>query len=407
MTNTLAIWLHDTKVAFVDEERQRLSLTYTPLAIEKFPSGTPLLSLALPVRTEKFGNGVVRPFLDGLLPEGDSRRVLAEDFRLRADDTFGLIKALGRDCAGALVIQPLELEPPRNATTTTADPLTDDALVALVSKLRTTPLGIDQHVRISLAGVQEKLLLTLMPDGKWGRPVDGTPSTHILKPQIRGYPKSVENEAFCMRLARHLGLPVANVETLNIAGGQFIVIERFDRRLDSNGNVERIHQEDLCQAMKMAPTKKYEEDGGPSLRKFAAILQATDPDSLDRLLCALILHVLVGNGDAHGKNYSLIHLTSGALKMAPLYDIMSTLYYGDDRLAMYVDNVRRIEKVTVERIVNEGTSWGMSRKHVKEIVTQLLDSIKPAMERAADETAGIPNEILEIVSAQLSRLQSA
>jgi serine/threonine-protein kinase HipA len=105
MSDRLAIWLYDTKVATVEQERRRMSLQYTPEAIQTFPAGTPLLSLRLALRRERFPNGVVRSFLDGLLPEEDARRLIAQDLGLRADDTFALAGALGRDCAGALVIQ--------------------------------------------------------------------------------------------------------------------------------------------------------------------------------------------------------------------------------------------------------------------------------------------------------------
>src|SRR5712691_3503076 len=175
MPRRLAIWLYGTKVAIVDEDRRRLRLTYTPEALVSFPAGTPLLSLKLPLTADRYPNGLTRNFLDGLLPEGDPRRAIAEDFGLRADDTFGLAEALGRDCAGALVIQPDDEPAPPPPTTLTAEPLSEDVLATLVDNLRNAPLGADRRVRISLAGVQEKLILTRMPDGTWGRPVGGTP----------------------------------------------------------------------------------------------------------------------------------------------------------------------------------------------------------------------------------------
>ena len=405
MTDRLAIWLYRTKVAIVEEERHRLRLEYTPEAIQSFPGGTPLLSLRLPLTMERFPNGIVRPFLDGLLPEGDARRTLAEDFRLRADDTFGLARALGRDCAGALVIQPDDEPAPPEPTTLTAGPLTEEALAALVANLRSAPLGADSRVRISLAGVQEKLLLTRLPDGTWGRPVDGTPSTHILKPEIRGYPQTVENEAFCMRLARRLGIPVADVETTTVAGRRLIVVSRYDRTVHPSGAVERIHQEDFCQATGTAPLKKYQDDGGPSLRQIAEIVRATDPESLSSLLSAVTLNVVVGNGDAHAKNFSLLHEASGALRLAPLYDVMSTLFYGDDRLAMHIDNIRHTNRVTVDRIVNEAAAWGVSRATAKAIVSELLANIPEAAERAADDTPGAPQEIRKIITDSVARLK--
>jgi len=405
MAEELAVWLYGMKVATVEAERRRLRLSYTPEALARYPGGTPLLSLALPVSAEQFGSGVVRPFLDGLLPEGEPRRAIAEDLRLRADDTFGLVRALGRDCAGAIVIQPADKAAPPPSMTTTAEPLSDDELAELIANLRTVPLGAGDRVRISLAGVQEKLLLTRLPDGRWGRPVDGTPSTHILKPEIRGFPHTVENEAFCMRLARNLGLPVADIETIRVGERALIVVSRYDRLVDADGHVERVHQEDLCQATRTPPQKKYQADGGPSLRSLATILSATDPASLGTLLRAVVLHVLVGNGDAHAKNYSLLHEPSGALRLAPLYDVMSTLFYRDDRLAMYVDDVRRTDRVTVGRIVKEASSWGMARTTASETLNELLERVPAAVQQAEIDTPGLPEEISVIVASQLERIR--
>ncbi len=406
MVDRLAVWLYGAKVAIIERDRRRLRLEYLPEAMETIPFGTPLLSLTLPLTNERFGSGVVRPFLDGLLPEGDSRRALAEKLGLRADESFGLISALGRDCAGAVVIQPDDEPAPPSPTVLSAEPLTDEALGDLVANLRAAPLGVDQRVRISLAGVQEKLLLTRMPDGRWGRPVDGTPSTHILKPEIAAFPHAVENEAFCMRVAKHLGLPVAAVETTVVGSRKLIVVERYDRLILPDGNVTRLHQEDFCQATGVQPDRKYEEDGGPSLRRIAGILQsAASSDAVETLLRMVTLNVLIGNGDAHAKNFSLLHEPSGALHLAPAYDLMSTLFYGDDRLAMYIDHVRRTDRVTTDRLMKEATAWGLSRTQAPDIVGQLLDAIPEAVERADEETPGVPPEIKQIIASQVDRLR--
>jgi serine/threonine-protein kinase HipA len=326
---------------------------------------------------------------------------------VRPDDTYGLVAALGRDCAGAVVIQPADDPPPPRPTTATAEPLTSNELEALVANLRSAPLGAGGRVRISLAGVQEKLVLTRMPDGNWGRPVDGTPSTHILKPEIAAYPQTVENEAFCMRLARHLGLAVAAVQTTEVAGRKLIVVERYDRTLSADGSVERIHQEDFCQATGTTPDMKYEEDGGPSLRRIAGILQSlAAPDSLISLLQAVTLNVLIGNGDAHAKNLSLLHEASGALTLAPLYDLMCTLHYGDDRLAMYIDDVRRTNRVTIERLANEAVYWGISRERATATIDGLLAQAPAAIAAARAETRGVPKEMISVVERQLKHLRS-
>jgi serine/threonine-protein kinase HipA len=408
VSDDLAVWLYGDRVATIAPMRGRPRLAYTDEALARYDLGTPLLSLSLPVANLSYPQGVVRAFLDGLLPEGSFRLSIARDVGVRQDDTYGLIEALGRDCAGAIVIQPSDEPPPPAATTTTAERLRPGEIDELVENLRSAPLGAGGRVRVSLAGVQEKLVLTRMPDGSWGRPVDGTPSTHILKPEIAAYPQTVENEAFCMRVAKHLGLEVAAVETTEIAGRKLIVIERYDRIVGADGSVERIHQEDFCQATGTPPDTKYEEDGGPSLERVADILQAfATPDSLEKLLQATTLNVLLGNGDAHGKNLSLLHHGSGALTLTPLYDLMSTLHYGDYRLAMSINSVQRSDRVTADRIANEAVRWGMSRQRATSTVADLLQRAPAAIAAARSETDGVPDGLRSTVEGQLALLLSS
>jgi serine/threonine-protein kinase HipA len=245
-----------------------------------------------------------------------------------------------------------------------------------------------------------------MPDGGWGKPIDGTPSTHILKPEIRGFPDSVVNEAFCMRLAGHLGLPSAEVEVIEVSGRPMLLVARYDRVVHDDGRVERIHQEDLCQAFGVLPAMKYEDHGGSSLRAIANMVAAIEPKSLFELLRMVVLHVMVGNGDAHAKNHSLLHETSGAIRLAPVYDVMSTLFYKLNRLAMYIDNVKATDEVTADRILNEFTSWGLSKGTAAEALAELTDRAPAAIAAARAETPGLPAAIPRIVRSQLSRLAS-
>jgi serine/threonine-protein kinase HipA len=405
VADKLAVWLYGDHVASIERDRRGPRLTYTELALGQYPLGTPLLALSLPIQTRTHPQGVVRSFLDGLLPEGEPRRVIARDFGVSASDTYGLIRALGQDCAGAVVIQPEDDPPPRSPTTVTAEPLSIEDIDSIVRDLRNAPLGAGGRVRISLAGVQEKLVLTRMPDGRWGRPVDGTPSTHILKPENAAYPMTVENEAFCMRVAKHLDLLVADVETTVISNRKLLVVERYDREVAPDGTVRRIHQEDFCQATGIPPETKYEEDGGPSLSRIAGILATVaTPDSLERLLAAVVVNSLLGNGDAHAKNFSLLHERTGALRLSPLYDLLSTLHYGDDHLAMYVDGVHRTSRVTSDRILSESTKWGMSAALASDVIGDLLSRASDAITAAHDELPEIPDELVTNIREQLKRV---
>jgi serine/threonine-protein kinase HipA len=406
MADELALWLYGDRVATVSREpNNRLRLRYTHEALARYELGTPLLSIGLPLTDVPYPNAKTRSFLDGLLPEEDQRRAVAEQLDLNSNDTFGLIRALGLDCAGAIVVQPDESPAPRQATTLTAAPLTDEEIVERVANLRSAPLGVSDRVRISLAGVQEKLLLTRMPDGRWGEPIDGTPSTHILKPEGRDFPNTVENEAFCIRVARNIGLRTASIETTEYGGRKLVVVQRYDRIIGGAGDVERVHQEDFCQVLSLSPKTKYQDGGGPSLKKIALVLrQFARPDSLSRLLQATYVNVLVGNGDAHGKNISLLHHRDGSIELTPVYDVVSTLHYVDGDLAMYIDDVHKTSRVTRQRLTNEAVSWGMREESALLIVGDLSERAPEAIERARDETPGVPDGILRIVQSQLTRL---
>ncbi len=408
MAEDLAVWLYGTQVARISLDRGRLRLQYTDDALQRYPLGTPLLSLSLPLAGQRYPHGVVRPFVDGLLPEGESRAAIANDVGLLRDDTFGLIRALGRDCAGAIVIQPAAEPAPPPPSTLRAEPLDDAGLEQLVANLRGAPLGVSGRVRVSLAGIQEKLLLTRRPDGTWGRPVDGTPSTHILKPEVAANPNTVENEAFCMRFARHLGVPTAPIETAVVGRRPLIVVERYDRLVHEDGTVERIHQEDFCQAIAVPPERKYQEDGGPSFRRIAEILEtAVSPDALELLLQAVTINVLIANGDAHAKNFSLLHDPAGTLRLAPLYDLICTLVYGDDRLAMYIDNVQRTNRVTTDRLISEAAAWGLSHRRAEAVIAALLDRAPAALQAARDETDMLADDVPGVVQSQLDRLRDS
>ena len=196
---------------------------------------------------------------------------------------------------------------------------------------------------------------------------------------------------------------------IEVEGRKLIVIERFDRTVDAQGTVTRVHQEDLCQALGTPPKNKYQEDGGPSLRNVAAVLMSvTERSALERLLRVVTLNVALGNADAHGKNFSLLHLEDLSLRLAPLYDLMSTLAYRaegvTEHMSMYVDSAQRIDRVTSDRLVAEATAWGLARSHAIAIVTDLLGRLPEAVRRAREEIDGLPAALLPAYEAQMERL---
>jgi serine/threonine-protein kinase HipA len=406
---SLAVWYGNERIATIQQRRDhKLRLTYDDAALRRYAPGTPLLSVTLPV-AGRIEPHAVRAFLEGLLPEGEPRRVIASDLGIVASDTYAMIAALGAECAGAFVILPDDHPAPAPVIATAmATPLSASQLAELVANLRSAPLGVSEDVRLSLGGVQEKLVLTRMTDGVWGTPTNGAPSTHILKPDIAEFPNTVENEAFCMRLAKRLGLPVAAVQTTAAGGRALLVVERYDRQVATDGTVERIHQEDLCQALAVLPEHKYEDRGGPSLRNVARILQTgVSPADIEALLRAVVLNVLIGNCDAHGKNFALLHERPGVFLLAPLYDLLSTLAYSGHttRMSMYIDSQQDMRRVTSDRIINEAASWGMSRRRAIAVVDDILTRAPAAADAAMAESGAPPSEVRAIFDTQLARLR--
>jgi serine/threonine-protein kinase HipA len=289
------------------------------------------ISLSLPTTQTSFTASQSRPFFEALLPEGTVREQIAAQLKLAVTDSYSLLAALGRDCAGALQIA----EARRMSEPPSARWLDSGELDALIAELPSHPLGIDTNddrLRLSLAGVQRKAVLVRDNAGRFGQPLHGLPSTHILKPDLAtsDYPAIAVNEYFCMRLARAVGLPVANVELTTIAERPCLVVERFDRD-SATEPVLRLHQEDLCQALGITPDFKYQLPDW-RLPSYEALGNLLDEHSIrpgaDRLAAAesAVFHFLVGNADAHAKNISLLHDEEG-VRLAPLYDIVSTEAY--------------------------------------------------------------------------------
>jgi serine/threonine-protein kinase HipA len=289
------------------------------------------ISLSLPVDREGFTPAETRPFFEALLPEGAVRDQIAAQFKLVPSDSYGLLAELGRDCAGALQI----VAERRMSDSPSVRWLTEPEFGDLIEDLPRHPFGVrpeDGRLRLSLVGVQRKAVLVRAEAGEFGEPLDGMPSTHILKPDLPGsdYPGLATNEFFCMRLADRCGLSAAKVELIVVAGRPCVVVERFDRDRSSSPPA-RLHQEDLCQALGLTPDFKYQHPGEavPSYRALAELLdEHSNRPGVDRLEVAraAVFNFMVGNADAHAKNISLLHSDDG-VALAPLYDLVSTAAY--------------------------------------------------------------------------------
>ncbi len=290
------------------------------------------VSLALPLREERYAGAPVFAVLDNLLPDSDAiRRRIAERVGAGGVDAYHLLAAVGRDCVGALQFLPDGSEPgPPGALR--ARRLGDDDIARLIANLQPAPLGLgrDDDFRISIAGVQEKTAL-LFWKGHWHKPLGTTATTHILKPSIGRLPNgidlshSVENEFLCLKLIAALGLPSAGVEMREFDGRRVLVVERFDRLWTRDRRLLRLPQEDCCQALAVPPSLKYESEGGPGIRTLLDLLKGSDEPAKDRstFLRAVIIFWLLGATDGHAKNFSLRLSPGGGFRLTPLYDVIS------------------------------------------------------------------------------------
>ncbi|HTR94067.1 MAG TPA: HipA domain-containing protein [Trebonia sp.] len=403
----LHVWLGGRVVADLTVNRQRVAqLRYRGDYVAERGEGALGLSVPLPVTSRRFRGDLVEYWMESLLPEGETRTILEQYFGVRRGDGFALLAALGRDCAGAVAILP----PGEDllGDVSALQPLSLAEIAQAVGTLRQHPLGVDQDVRVSLGGLQSKLLLVQV-DGGWARPVGGTPSTHILKPDPPEFPGLVASEAFAQRLAALAGLDAAEVRLETFGDRLVLVVTRFDREL-RGGRLVRRHQEDGCQALgtnPSGPANYQASDGRISYQRLAAVLAAhasDQTDQLSRLGAMVTFTVAIGNTDAHLRNHSFMHGT-GTLSLAPVYDAAPTVQFAGTRdLALWVGGQAMLAVVTSGHIVRELASWGMETDEAAEVVGSTLERTAGALNKAAQLTPEVPRSVVEACEARVDRL---
>ena len=354
------------------------------------------LSQSLPL-DGSFGSPAVAAYFAGLLPEGRPRELLARQLGVSVGNDFALLEQLGGDTAGAVSLLPPGAPPPDGGGTD-VEWLDDQGLAQLIDELPRRPMHADPdgEYRLSLAGVQDKLPVVVGADGRIGLTKGGTPSTHILKTPIDRLPETVPNEAYSLRLGRLLGVETVRAGPSRVLGREYLLVERYDRRIGEQGP-ERLHQEDFCQALGIPTARKYEAEGGPGLADcFALIRGATTVPAREaiKLLDYVALSVLVGNHDAHAKNYSLLY-TPGSIgaTLAPAYDVLSTVVYRkiqpmSRRMAMKIGGEYRpdyVESRHVDRLLESaGLGVGAARRRLRGVAARAPAAAVEAR-RLADE----------------------
>ncbi|MDP8236603.1 MAG: type II toxin-antitoxin system HipA family toxin [Candidatus Erginobacter occultus] len=394
--SALMVYLNSERVGRLEEDAGgELRFSYDQVWLEK-PGALPL-SRSLPLRSADFTGKQARAFFAGLLPEEEPRRQIAKILGISVSNDFAMLAGIGGECAGAVSLLP-EGEVPPDAAGGRHRRLTEPEVQGIVAELPRWPLLAGQDgLRLSLAGARDKLPV-IVQNKAISLPLGNTPSTHILKPEPDRFSGLAVNEMFCMTLARAVGLDVPDIIFRRVGEKPCLLVERYDRVTDEAGVTIRIHQEDFCQALGLPPERKYQAEGGPTLSDCIALLRdwSTAPVlDISAFINGLIFNVLIGNTDAHGKNYSLLY-SGRERRLAPLYDLVSTLSWPElsRTLAMKIGGCDSIHAFSLgdwkKMAGKSGLGWPMLRERMAkncQAVLSKLDIVRQLTGNHGEETA--------------------
>ena len=387
MARRVDVYLHRNLVGhLIQDEHDQMAFEYIESWLNHPASIA--LSHSLPLRKERYARSECQGYFAGILPEDAKRRAVAKNLGISAGNDFAMLEQIGGECAGAVTFIP------EGENLSERDDqyrsLTNQELASLLRTLPRRPLlAGDANIRLSLAGAQDKIAVYIS-DGRIAIPLGGAPSTHILKPAIELFTGVVFNEAFCMRLSRAVGMPTAKVQIGAVDGVDYLLVERYDRVLTRSSpagapHLERLHQEDFCQALGIVSERKYQNEGGPTINQcFELVREISSVPVIDlqSLIDGVIFNFLIGNNDAHGKNFSLLY--RGETRLAPFYDLLSTAYYPElaEKMAMKLGGEYASGRVfprQFERLAEEaGLGKPMVKRRVRELAETLLSRIPEA-----------------------------
>jgi len=386
--NELVVLLNGEQVGIVGQGRDgQLAFLYDRRWRERDDAYP--LSLSMPLALERHPDEVVRAFLEGLLP--DKANVLerwGRELHVSPRNPFALLTHVGEDCAGAVQLVardrlPLVLTSGDEHIEWLSEEDVAERLRDAIDRDGTGRLAGDQG-HFSLAGAQPKT--ALFHDGhRWGIPAGRVPTTHIIKPPAQKDLDGFDiNEHFCLKLARELGLsaPESSIETFGDITA--IVVERYDRLRTTDATVARLHQEDACQALGVSPLGKYESDGGPGAPEIVNLLMRQSSDAstdVGAFLDALALNWVIAGTDAHAKNYSVL-ISPEAVRLAPLYDLLSALPYATRLPYKQLKLSMRIDR--------EYHLWKVRERHWQGVASMCDLDPQPLVQRVAELAQAVP-----------------
>ena len=338
------------------------------------------LSQSLPLRKEKFNEKECAPFFGGLLPEEQNREIIARNLGISPRNDYAMLREIGGECAGAVSLIPIDAtSAPKSSA---YQEISEAELIEILDQLPQRPLLAGRaEIRLSLAGAQNKVALYINKTG-YALPLQESPSSHILKPEMDRFPGLADNEAYCLKLAAAVGLNVCQAEIRQLGPHRCILVTRYDR-LVRNNSMQRLHQEDFCQALAIPSRNKYQMEGGPSLSQcFDLVRKASTRPAQDllQLFNGVLYNYLIGNHDAHGKNFSLLYGSSEeplSLRLAPFYDLICTAIYPQltSKMAMKIGKSSLPEEITSRDWERYWESIGFSRKQARKQTLQFIDGL--------------------------------
>ncbi len=393
----LAVFAGNQLIGHLQESQQyELLFSYVPDWLTN-PNAI-ALSANLPLTEQIFTGDAVTAFFENLLPEGDVLNFISQAAQISQGNIFGLLERFGGDTAGAFSILPDGMEPSGEPHYL---PVTPEVIKAWFERSRGIPLDISgEQARMSLSGAQDKMTVFIDDQGKLSIPLGAGPSSHIIKPSIQhrqDIPHTAINEALVMTLAERIDMQVAKVRyTPELTAA---IIARYDRTIDADGRLQRLHQNDLCQILGIPSGKKYEAEGGPSLKTcFEAVLARSSQPALDkkRLIEWVIFNVMVGNMDGHAKNLSL--MTQGKrTQLAPFYDLVCTAVYPhlSQKLAFKIGGENRPKWLMARHWQRFADDVAVKPKFVDKLMAEMIERIESALPNVAAELKGMVSSTAE------------
>lgn len=403
----LAARIHADRAGRLSLEYDRAWLT----AEHSYP-----LSLNMPLSERTYPHRTVWPYLWNLLPENPNvLQRWGRQYHVSANNPFKLLTHVGADVPGAAqLIPPNREEEFRTARHPAIEWISRAELEDRLRQLREDISAVRRPGdigKMSLPGAQAKTAFYQDPQTqRWGIPGGRAPTTHIIKPNIPGFDGIVENEHLCQRIAARIGMAAAITEVM-LLDEPYIVVKRYDRLPPAPGTEfpQRIHQEDMCQALGLMPTAKYQEDGGPNIAQIVALIRrvsAAPDEDVERFLQANIYNWLIGGTDAHAKNYSLLISFNDEVRLAPLYDISSQLPYPElieQRLSMKVGEHYAIDRVGREDWRLTAQSCGLEGKQMLDLIVGIAESLPEAISATVAQllSEGLEENVVIPLSDQL------